>query len=501
MRALPSVYRQLALWCLMLSAGLALACEQLPAGDTIRVRLTAPISTYNAKVGDPVHAVVTEDVMCGDETIFPVGSSVAGSVLSVRKVGLGFRHETAALQIGFHGITAMPNQEVPIDAALAGIDNAREQVSNGKIHGIRSTYTPQGRITSRLKYLPTWNPYPDIGLLVFKATFPIFPEPEIYLPTATDLQLRLTGPVTHPAVAAMHDAGDEAGLDRTQMNALVAELPQRTTTATLASADLVNLVFIGTREQVQAAFTNAGWQTADAFNKHSFLLNFYAFLNNSGYAHAPMRPFLLEGESASMSWEKSLNSYARRDHLRVWQWPQSPAGETVWVSSSTHDVNARLSLKYREFVHHIDPAVDEERSKVIRDLNAAGCVKSVYLAPRRQVPNLTQNATGDMVKTDGAIAVVQMQNCHAAVPELASTPTTVPYKPGNLVFRYMRRSVLTVRSDIWRANIIYGAYDLTRMSVQAWKHHEMMSAGMLGAKKAGPAVEAGGLVGAVSAIE
>jgi hypothetical protein len=43
------------------------------------------------------------------------------------------------------------------------------------------------------------------------------------------------------------------------------------------------------------------------------------------------------------------------------------------------------------------------------------------------------------------------------------------------VFRYVRRQILTFRSDIWRANIIYGVYDLTRMSIVAWRHHTALT--------------------------
>ncbi len=39
------------------------------------------------------------------------------------------------------------------------------------------------------------------------------------------------------------------------------------------------------------------------------------------------------------------------------------------------------------------------------------------------------------------------------------------------MFRYLRRQILTFRSDIWRANIIYGAYDVARMSFEAFRHH------------------------------
>ena len=104
----------------------------------------------------------------------------------------------------------------------------------------------------------------------------------------------------------------------------------------------------------------------------------------------PMRPFLLNGEPADMNWQKSLNSYARRDHLRMWEWTDSTSSKTVWLSSSTHDTGAALSLKHHQFVHHISPDIDEERSKVIRDLTAAGCVESVHIIQRRGVPNFTR---------------------------------------------------------------------------------------------------------------
>jgi hypothetical protein len=69
--------------------------------------------------------------------------------------------------------------------------------------------------------------------------------------------------------------------------------------------------------------------------------------------------------------------------------------------------------------------------------------------------------------TDGSIAVVALQDCQPANPELDHREKNGIYRPGNHVFRYLRRSILTVRNDFFRANIIYGAYDLGRMTVMA----------------------------------
>ncbi len=470
MTVLPGIGRRLVPLSVIFCSALAFGCDGLAAGQTLWIRLSSPVSSYSSKPGDAVHAVLTESVTCDDGVVFPVGTSIDGSIHSVRKVGWGIRHETAALDIRFDHAAVAQGAPVPIAASVAEVENAREPVSKGVIEGIRSSDTPQGRINSRLIHLPTWNPYSDLGLIVYKATFPIFPEPEIYYPAGTDIRIKLTKPVHSPSemLAPRNDQESAAELD---VERIAASLPQRSTTEKLVDADVVNLAFVGSREEVESAFRQAGWSTSDAFSKRSFMRDFYAFLNNSCYAQAPMHPLLLDGKPPDMSWQKSLNSYDRRDHLRMWQWSQNSDSDTVWLSSSTHDTRAALSLKYRQFVHHISPDIDDERSKVIRDLEVAGCVQSVHLVSRPGMSNFTQNATGDPMRTDGDLAIVQLKECQPVVPGLASSTAGTNFKPGNHVFRYLRRQILTFRSDIWRANIIYGAYDLGRMSFEALRHH------------------------------
>jgi hypothetical protein len=239
------------------------------------------------------------------------------------------------------------------------------------------------------------------------------------------------------------------------------------TTAKNVDADVLNIVFLGSQDEVESAFREAGWHNADPVSKRTVMKNFYALLNNSGYAQEPMMTFLLNGKPQDMNWQKNLNSYGRRDHLRIWQWPSNGSNDSVWISSSTHDTGAVLAVKYRGFVHHIAPDIDDERSTVIRDLNFAGCVRSVSYVSRPSMPSATRNATGDVMRTDGFVAVVRLQNCQPGAPELSSDSKGINFKPGNHVFRYIRKQILTFRNDIWRANIIYGAYDAGRMTIAA----------------------------------
>lgn len=472
MRILQDLSRVLAMLCAGCYAAAAFGCDAVPAGQLLWIRLTAPISTYSAKPGDPVGAVLTQDVVCGNEVALPMGSRIEGFVRSKRKVGWGIRHETAALELEFTRAIPQPGVTVALTARVEEVENAREAVHNGVIQGIRSTNTFQGSINSRLIHLPTWNPYSDPVLLAYKATFPIFPEPEIYYPAGTDLRLKTVKEIELPARVVEADFAPSVIVKRDSDEAeeIVEQLPARATTKKHVDADLVNLVFEGSEAQVQEAFRKAGWHNADRPSKRSVMKYLYALLNNSGYAQQPMMTFLLNGNPEDMNWQKNLNSYGRRDHVRIWQWKATEGVKQVWVTTSTHDTRAALSLRYEGFVHHIAPEIDDERSTVIRDLNFAGCVKQVSYVARPEMPTATLNATGDVIHTDGSVAVVELKDCDPIEPRLDATAKAVKFKPGNYAFRYFRKEILTFRNDIWRANIIYASYDVGRLAVTSMRH-------------------------------
>jgi hypothetical protein len=499
MKILPTVIRGLACVCFVCAAEMAFACDRIPAGETLWVRLTAPITTYSAKPGDPVHAVLTEDLVCDDEVVLPIGAPVEGVVRSRRKVGLGFVHETASLEIEFTQATAQPGISLDLVARVEEVENAREKVRNGVILGIRSTATVQGTANSRLKHLPTWNPYSDLILITYAATFPIFPEPEIYYPAGTDIRLQTTKEI--PLPPAMAAAGQlypsprqpessrpesdqpEANQpesdqpEEDSLRQLVAQMPTRATNTRHVEADLINMVFLGSETQVKSAFRLAGWNGADSHGPGAWAKNFYALLNNSGYPKQPMMKFLLDGKPEDMKWQRNLNSYGHRDHLRLWQWTgkgapgpvasEPVAAEPVWAGSCTHDDSAAFNFRHFRFMHHVAPHIDDERSTVLRALTFAGCVKSVSYVPRPVPITSLRSTMGEVMLTDGAVAVVTLQDCRPVLPEADLSRRRARFKPGNYAFRYIRRQVLGYRNDIFRENFIYGAYALGRVTVKA----------------------------------
>ena len=445
------------------------ACEQVPVGQTFEIRLLQPLASYTSKPHTSVRALLVESPQCDGSAVFPVGTIVEGRIQSVHRVGMGIRHETAAIHLVFDRFSSVNGESTEMQSQVVNVDNARENVKKGVIQGVLGTQTPQGRITSRLKYLPTINPYSDWFLLAFRATFPIFPEPEIYFPAGTDMRLELTAPM-HVAnrLTVESMVGDFSPSEKDELSMMVQSIPERTFTQKGKAADAINLVFLGSRVQLDDSFAAAGWKDSDPASRRAAFRQFHAFLALKNYPTQPMSQQLFEGRPSDMTRQKSLDSYAKRDHSRIWSTGERWDGQPAWVAAGTRDTSAAISIRQRKLIHHVETNIDDEREKVVRDLTVAGCVDAVFVAGRPAASRSFENATGDDLRTDGGVSVVRLKNCER--PDFASsTDTSLPFRPRSKFARYFRMQVLSFRGDVLRGNIIYGVFDLSRMSIRAYR--------------------------------
>jgi len=464
----PFLIVSLCLSCIQVNA----ACEQT-ANHTFRIRLLQPVSSYSSKAGSSVRGILIESPRCDGVPIFSVGTPVEGYIRSVHKVGMGFRHEIATLEIEFDRIQPDNAPPIQIRARVLGVDNAREKVRNGVIQGIRSNNTPLDHLTSRLQYISMWDPELFWVLPAYRAVLPVSPEPELYFPRGTDWLLELITPL--PPISAYISAPENRDFDRSERESLDAEalsVPERTTTPKGVDTDVVNLAFIGSQEQLRNGFKSAGWQSSDVSSVRTVFREIHAFLLLRNYPRGPMSDQLLEGKTADSTWERGLDSLSRRDHLRIWSEPDAWQGKPVWFSASTRDIGASLSLRRRKFIHLVNPDIDEERERVVRDLTLSGCVDAVHYAPRPAMPHSVATASGRELQTDGAIAIVQLRECdHAIFQDISDGPELV-FRPRSKFARYIRTQVLSSR-DLWRENVLYGAFDLTRISIRAIRRRRL----------------------------
>jgi hypothetical protein len=471
------------------------ALRHAPAGTEVHIRLTTTVGSYASRAGTRVSAVLIAPVLVDGETVLPAGSVVSGKVRRAARVGLGIRHETAALDLEFNQVALPGGDPVALGARVAEVDNAREHVSgNGRIQGVRATGSVSYRVSGYVRgLLFRCELHALIAAWIVKAAVINLPEPEIYLPAGAELTLTLTEPlflatsVEAPVIRALpgdEQTGDErpgddqTGDDRADLHRLVASMPSRTyATARQRPSDLTNVAIIGSRDRVAAAFAAGGWSAARPLSMRRRVQWLRAIGERHGFDSAPMSSLLLNGARADMSWEKGLNDISKRHHIRLWKQAGEWEGQDVWIGAATRDVDFGFLRPGRPFTHKIAAEVDQERDKVAYDLVFTGCTSRLEWAGRTNVPRVTDNGTGDQITTDTRLAVVELNDCRA--PRLSTeTIDTAPVPiHGGKIALLARREILAARSDLLRNNWFWRGYEATRWIGGVLRTHVRGSSG------------------------
>lgn len=451
----------------LLFAGLSWALATY--GAQMEARLLTPISSYTAKAGTPIEALLTTRVCAQDGVALPEGVSMRGSVVKVHRVGLGLVHETAAMQLEFHELHLPDGRDYPVAARLERIENARERVdSKGTVHGIRATATLSNRLGERIFFLAVHShPEAMVPLFMVETAAFHFPEPEIEYNRGAEFRLDVGFGDTSGALGPCAIAAPEASpAVQGDLRRVVDDLPYWTYSVRQRQPlDLVNLVYVGSQDALRRAFASAGWVGSQANSMHAGITAIRAIARDSSYSDAPMRTLLLNGQAPDISLQKSLNTFEKRDHLRIWKRPDSAGGREVWASSATRDVAAAFSTRPFGFTHEIQNDVDKERDKVVRDLISTGCVDSVSYLRRQASVRAPGQDYRKGISTDERVAVVIFNRCSLRPAVEFSDDAPMP-GPGAVV-RAIRRVTLTARNHMLRDNWIWRTGDAIRLSVHA----------------------------------
>ena len=380
----------------------------LPARSRLQLRLTTALSSATSRPGDRVSAVLTVDVAASG-LVVPAGTIVRGVVRQA--AAFSWSAPQALLWLDFREVLSFrersdeAGRSIPIVTRLLAVDNARETVDqDGRILGI----TP-----------PREAPSSAEGAVLLAALVPEFYDlaraefslrelerPDIVYGAGTDVVLEtLTATPDVPARAA--DA--EAMPDR-ELLAIAAAQPLRTVAGTPPRpADVINLVLGASEADLRQAFETAGWNTAVALGLRADVKTILAVAVDRGYKLGPVSLQSLNGRSPDHVFQKQTNTFDRRHHIRIWRVEETYQSQPVWAASATHDIGIKFAREERTFTHRVEQPIDLERQKVVDDLRFAGSVAGYALESRPGVPTQLTNATGDVMATDGKVAVVVLR--------------------------------------------------------------------------------------------
>jgi hypothetical protein len=295
-----------------------------------------------------------------------------------------------------------------IYARLIDVDNARETIEPNLAIGMAFPRSKLDKIGwgTRVAGLA----YPGLGYAVEAATWGYSHEfkREIEYREGVDMTLMATLPTRLPPVSPPSPPATFAHMK--DLEEFVAKLPRRNSSQDGRDADVINILFIGSKDEVTTAFLSAGWLPAHDLSTESALKTFAATAFERGYSEAPLSSLYLGSKLPELEFEKQNNTFAKRHHLRIYQRGETFAGHPIWLGAATHDIGIRALEGGAKWTHAIDPHIDRERNKIGIDLLFGGKVSGAALVERPGMPPSNHSIAGHDLITDGQVLVIGLNS-------------------------------------------------------------------------------------------
>jgi LssY C-terminus len=375
----------------------------LPAGTELFLRFKIPVGTTSSHLDDLVEAETERSVLENREVAIPVGTVVSGRIVLL--IPTSSPTDRAKLRLQFSALKLPGKSAIPLACHVNNIDNAREKVlPDGTIQGVLQSELPVTLLNSAIEKMQkksgadqqaggTWFGSPDTS---------------INYPVGTEFSVLLDKPLEVPGHYKGEFARQIPDTLRQDVMRLLAQAPRRVISKKGNQGGPVNVVLIGSKDEIQSAFERAGWTVAQDRNANSLWKTFEAVVKGRGYDDAPMSTLYLYGRPEEMAFEKMLNTFTMRHHLRIWRAPVAASnGRSIWLVAADHDNG--FDIRPGVISHSVDPRVDLERAKVGADLGMTGMVDAEELVSVSNPARSGLTATGGKWESDGKVLVVMLR--------------------------------------------------------------------------------------------
>jgi hypothetical protein len=185
-----------------------------------------------------------------------------------------------------------------------------------------------------------------------------------------------------------------------QRKELLRSLPVFAGTRSGKPVDAVNLVFVGSEEQLKALMKAAKWTAVPSSLRQSLGDVLRGKLNR----FPPFSRLFIDGKPQEMNWNHPV-SFQSRHHFRVWRSALVDSlGRSVWPGAGIFD----RRLEWKPLPDHVgDPNVDEERAYIYASLVDSPLVARLTLVASDKMPH-EWKAGGQHRFTDGRVLVVEL---------------------------------------------------------------------------------------------
>lgn len=206
------------------------------------------------------------------------------------------------------------------------------------------------------------------------------------------------------------------GPPETPIPALTAEIiekiPRRVTDPQGNAGDMVNVLIVGSEDELVQTFTAAGWVKVDTTVGGSAVSGLLNTLEKKNYLTMPMSVLYLfqRPQDYGFAHAEPVRVAMSRNHLRAWKSPYEVDGRPVWCIAATHDIGFERDQRNNGVTHKIDPAIDGEREYVNTTLSGTGLVvQRAHVTPAQPLKE-AKTATGGTFNSDGRILVLVLKS-------------------------------------------------------------------------------------------
>ena len=197
---------------------------------------------------------------------------------------------------------------------------------------------------------------------------------------------------------------------------LLSKIPRRVSDPNGRPGDMVNVLIVGTQDQMVQVFTTAGWVQVDKTMGNTVLNALMDSLQKKDYLTMPMSTLFLfnRAQDYGFAHGEPVKVAMSRNHLRAWKSPYEVAGRPLWCIAATHDIGFERDQRNNGVTHKIDPAIDGEREYVNGTLSGTGLVvQRDHVTPADPLTT-AKTATGGEFHSDGRIVVLVLKDTKSA---------------------------------------------------------------------------------------
>ena len=200
------------------------------------------------------------------------------------------------------------------------------------------------------------------------------------------------------------------------------QVPSYTVTGDGLPGDPVNVVLVGTLQQLRSAFAALGWFEADRLGLTSSWGMARSFVLNAPYPTAPFSTLYLFGRGQDIGFQKAIdNSPRKRHHVRFWALSRTRASATwgtadfwlglerppdnesvLWIGAATKDTGLSFTRLSFQITHATDSDTNAERDYIVSELKKSRSIEAVKVYQAGE--NLSTERVNHYI-TDGEITL------------------------------------------------------------------------------------------------